>query len=603
MDSRSPLGRRMQRSEALSARPMMRSRSNLSIRRARRRWPWVSWWYSLITVVAVVLILADWWLGFSPTEWFSDKPVDVSLIVTVTDAEGGQPIEGAIVQAGETSATTDAAGTARLLVSKLPVTVVVSRDGFEPVHGEFDESHDREQTVALKRQVPAAPTEIDPPSGDSNSENPRSEDTSEETASQATAEAVTAQTEATPTPSNSGDSEPEGVTLAGVVTDQEGNPIRDALVRINDARTRTRRNGTFRFRGVEPEGTLKVSAAGYAKTELTLNGESEVNVAMEREDIKAVYLTGPNAADRSVVDYLIDLIETTELNAIVIDIKEVYVWYDTDVEFFHEANAVSPMYDPRELVQELHDRGIYVIARMVVFNDPIVAENRPDLAVKTEDGDIWRGWMDDAWVNPFYQELWQANIDLAVEAAEIGFDEIQYDYIRFPSDGDLTIADFGPDYTEEGRVGAIVEFLKQSRKALEPTGAMFAVDVFGIIAIAYDDQGIGQRIADFAPHVDYLCPMVYPSHFDASSIDVGGEPNDFPYETISISLSLAKERMPKGMELKLRPWLQDFDQPPFRDYTPEDVRAQIRASEELGTSGWMLWNAANVFTEEALIKE
>ncbi|MER3486641.1 MAG: hypothetical protein C4345_12415, partial [Chloroflexota bacterium] len=387
--------------------------------------------------------------------------------------------------------------------------------------------------------------------------------------------------------------------LTGIVTGQDGQPVRDALVRAGEQRARTNRSGTFRMRDVPAGSELTVVAPGFAKKRVTLGQERDIQIALEPQDIRAVYLSGTNAGSPEIVNGLIDLIEQTDLNAIVIDIKEGYVWYDTGVQFFHDAGAVLPRYDPRPLIQELHDRGIYVIARQVVFNDPIVAENRPDLAIKTDDGETWRGWMGDAWVNPFNRELWQPNIDLAVEAARLGFDEIQYDYIRFPSDGDLTKANFGPNYTEDGRVATIVEFLRASRAALEPTGAMLAVDIFGIVAVYGDDQGIGQRLVDIAPVVDYVCPMIYPSHFNASSIDVGGEPNDYPYETITLSLSLAKQKMP-GMERKLRPWLQDFNQPPFRDYTPDDVRAQIRASEEQGASGWMLWNANNVYTEEAL---
>jgi hypothetical protein len=222
------------------------------------------------------------------------------------------------------------------------------------------------------------------------------------------------------------------------------------------------------------------------------------------------------------------------------------------------------------------------------------------LAIKDEvTGQPWRDYNEAAWVNPANRELWDANIALAIEAAELGFDEIQYDYIRFPSDGDLSTADFGFDYgDEEERVKIITDFVKMSHEAIAPTGAAFGIDVFGIIAIYPDDQGIGQRLADLAPYVDYMCPMVYPSHFDPTSIDVGGEPNDFPYETIELSMELAKDKMP-GMEGKLRPWLQDFSLGGMSDYGPEEVRAQIDASEETGASGWMIWDPSNEYTVEA----
>jgi hypothetical protein len=557
---------------------------------ARRRWERIRWRHSLITAIPVLLILADWLLGVSPVDWLaSDRSEAVELQLTVVDAEAGQPLPGAVVRAGTVSAETGATGVVAFRLATLPVTVTVEHPEYEPVYGEFDASFAREQTVALQRLKPDA----------SDSAHPFATPDEDMAAVEGTNEAGAV---ASPPPvgGQQGEQEEgEAVSLTGIVTDHDGRPVRDALVLAGDQRARTNRRGAFRMRGVPNGSELTVVAPGFAKTRLTLTNEREVQIALEPQDIRAVYLSGTNAGSPEIVNGLIDLIEQTELNAIVIDIKEGYVWYDTRVQFFHDAGAVLPTYDPRPLIQELHDRGIYVIARQVIFNDPIVAENRPDLAIKTDDGETWRGWMGDAWVNPFNRELWQPNIDLAVEAAELGFDEIQYDYIRFPSDGDLRVADFGPNYTEDGRVAAIVEFLRASRAALEPTGAMLAVDIFGIVAIYGDDQGIGQRLVDIAPEVDYVCPMIYPSHFNASSIDVGGEPNDYPYETITLSLALAKQKMP-GMERKLRPWLQDFDQPPFRDYTPEDVWAQIRASEEQGASGWMLWNAANVYTEEAL---
>jgi hypothetical protein len=268
------------------------------------------------------------------------------------------------------------------------------------------------------------------------------------------------------------------------------------------------------------------------------------------------------------------------------------------VSFFQDAGVVDPTYDPAALVKKFRDHGIYTIARLVVFNDPLVAEAHHDLAIQDDNGGVWLGSNGSPWVNPFKKALWQPNIDLAVEAAGFGFDEIQYDYVRFPSDGDLSTAEFGNDYTEDGRVAAIVDFLKASRAALAPTGTMLGADVFGIVAIYPDDQGIGQRFADIAKVVDYICPMVYPSHFDESSIDVGGPPNAHPYDTIALSMKLALDKMP-GMDLKLRPWLQDFTlgDPP---YGATEVRDQINAAESYDTSGWMLWNAASEFTEDAL---
>jgi hypothetical protein len=324
------------------------------------------------------------------------------------------------------------------------------------------------------------------------------------------------------------------------------------------------------------------------------------------EMVRAIYISANSAADPATLDSIIQLVNETELNAVVLDIKEDYIWYDTQVAFFQDADAVSPIYDVEEVLQTLKDNGIYTIARLVVFKDPIVAENRPDLAIQDDNGGLWRGWQGEAWVNPFLEELWEANIQLAIEAAQLGFDEIQYDYVRFPSDGDLSTADFGRDsYTMDDRVGAISSFLDESHERINEAGAWLAADVFGIIALYDDDQGIGQYLRELAKHVDFVCPMVYPSHFDAGSINVGngGEPNDYPYEVIEISMAGALEKMP-GMEEKLRPWLQDFSLGGMKAYGPDEVRAQIDAAEASGATGWLLWNSgAGTNNEEALHPE
>jgi hypothetical protein len=568
----------------LRARPVMRTRAPIRVVRRRRRWHRVTWWYSALLVVPVVLIVADWAFGFSPVD---DNPSSAQTIGAVTfritDAANSQAIAGAEVRADAAAATSDEQGVASLELPAGAVIVTVSRDGYEPVYGRADGSVASEQTVAL-RALAANAAQEDLAQDDGGTVSDSGEAAEEEPDAPAPT-ATAADVAAVPG------------ELTGLITTEDGDPIRGAMVRVGRETAKTKRDGTFRLSEVPDEGEVVVSASGYADKKLVQPAEGTIEVALVRQQIEAVYLTGPNAANPDIVEGLIRIADETEINAIVVDIKENYVWYDTGVRFFHDAEAVDPKFDPRELVARLHEHGIYAIARTVIFNDPIVAENRQDLAVADEDGGVWRGAGGGAWVNPFNQDLWQPNIDLALEAAEMGFDEVQYDYIRFPSDGDLTTADFGPDYSEEGRVGAIVEFLQMSKDQLEPTGAKLAVDIFGIVAIYGDDQGIGQRLADIAPVVDYICPMIYPSHFDPTSIDVGGDPNDFPYETIELSLALAKEKMP-GLELKLRPWLQDFDL--GREYSAEDVRVQIQASDEADTSGWMLWNAANEFTEEAL---
>ena len=319
--------------------------------------------------------------------------------------------------------------------------------------------------------------------------------------------------------------------------------------------------------------------------------------------IKAIYANLGVLSTEGALDDLIEIANTTEVNAIVIDIKQDTVYYDSQVQFFRDAGTVRPVYDVAEVIRKLEENDIYAIARMVVFQDPLVAEARPDLAVKDESGELWRNEMGVAWVSAFNEELWDANIALALEALGHGFDEIQYDYVRFPSDGDLTTADFGRDYTAEARETAITTFMQRSYEAIHAEGGKLAADLFGFVTLVDDEQYIGQKFSALEPYLDYVCMMIYPSHFEEGNIaSAPGHPNDYPYETIFESLERAEQHVP-GAKAKFRPWLQDFTYGGMRDYTAEDVRAQIDAAEEFGVSGWLLWGDPFNITVDALTPE
>lgn len=605
------------------------------VTRRRRRWDAISWWYSLLFAIPVIIIAAN--LLYDA---IADDDSASTLVLTITDVVTGQALAGAEVRAGDQTVTSDDAGQAKITLPAQPMPIVVQRADYESVHGEVNADVDPSQTLALRpTTVTGSVTDEQTGAGIAGAT------VAVLGANGPTGEPVTTGDDGSFTVTNV----PRGATLridagdygtieqatdgqtridvamrqtsiSGRVADADGQPISGATVASGEASTETGDDGTFKLTGVDEGAIVTVAANGFLRRDLTVEGDRELAIALEPDpnadeadrsgdvgsaagvtskEIKAIYMTAPTASIPSEVDRLIALIDETELNAVVLDIKEGGVFYDTGVQFFRDAGSVEPLYDAEDLLQRFHDHDIYVIARLVVFKDPIVAENRPDLAILDETtGDVWRDFNGAAWVNPIYEELWEANIDLALEAAELGFDEIQYDYIRFPSDGDLSTADFGFEYTEEARVQTIVDFLKQSHEALEPTAVPLAVDVFGIIAIYPDDQGIGQRLADIAPYVDYVCPMIYPSHFDPTSIDVGGEPNDFPFATIELSLALAEEKMP-GMEGKLRPWLQDFSLAGMSDYGADEVQAQIAATEESAASGWMIWDPSNQYSDGA----
>jgi hypothetical protein len=318
---------------------------------------------------------------------------------------------------------------------------------------------------------------------------------------------------------------------------------------------------------------------------------------------KAIYLDPRITQGPAAVGAMLDMIERTELNALVVDVKEHGVYYETEVEFFRNTNALVPLYDPAELLGELRRRGIYSIARLVCFKDTPTATARPDLAVRNRyTGGPWRDHAGHAWVNALLAEPWAANAALAAEAAELGFDEIQYDYVRFPTDGNLAATDFGQVLTEQVRTDAILDFMGLTKEQLAPYATKLSADIFGFTLVVDDDLGIGQNAELIGKVVDYVCPMVYPSHWPTGSLAVGGVPNDFPYQTIELSMEFAKAKMPDDAK-RIRPWLQGFTWPGMRAYGPQEVRAQIDAAEAAGVGGWMIWDMGNRYFEEAFTQD
>jgi hypothetical protein len=285
--------------------------------------------------------------------------------------------------------------------------------------------------------------------------------------------------------------------VTGVVRDAAGLPVAGAAVTAADGRATTNAaaDGSFRLTGVAAPVEVLVRAPGYADQRAAVAEANGAAFTLQTEQIKAVYANQGVLSDRARLDRLIEIAETTEVNAIVVDVKQDTIYYDTQVPFFRAVpGMVTPFIDPAAVVAELEAKGIYTIARMVVFKDPVVAEGRPDLAVRDEvSGGLWRDMNDAAWVNAFNEELWVANADLAVELAGFGFDEIQYDYIRFPSDGDLTTADFGPDYSEPARRAAIAGAVGLAAERLEPTGAKFAIDCSRSSRCSGTTRGSGRR--------------------------------------------------------------------------------------------------------------
>jgi hypothetical protein len=389
--------------------------------------------------------------------------------------------------------------------------------------------------------------------------------------------------------------------VSGTIVNEAGEPIRGATIAIEDVWTESGEDGTFRLEGLPEAGELIFKKPGYHALVRELDDQVSLDVTMDEKHIRSIYLTPDTVADQARFNELLDLVERTELNSMVIDIKDSsgYIFYDTDVELAREIDAVRPMYDVEAVLEELRERDIYAIARQVVFEDPLLAEARNDLAIMDTEGGLWRTSHGLAWLSAYEEEVWDYSIDLMMEAVELGFDEVQLDYIRFPSDGPLNRADYGVDeHNSETRVAAIVEYLQRSHEAIMPTRAYLGGDIFGMALWELGEAGIGQNLEAITPHLDYIKPMIYPSHFFPGSM--GFEiPNDHPYEVIYMSLVNARERIPDDVD-KLRPWLQDFSYGQGREYGPDEVREQIDASNDFGATGWMLWSASNTYQEDAL---
>jgi len=391
-------------------------------------------------------------------------------------------------------------------------------------------------------------------------------------------------------------------SVRGQIQDSSGKPVAGALVAASGGVTTiTAHDGSFVLKGVPETGLLVVKAPGFQVKTLTLPLSSPLELKLAPLSVRAIYLNADVLSHPEALQERLAWLPGSLVNAVVLDLKDStgHVFYDSHVALARQIGAVDPRYDPKQLVAQLKHQGIYTIGRIVVFEDPVLAAAHPEWAVRNrKTGGVWQTWTGVAWMNANQPEVWDYNIALAVEAAGFGFDEIQFDYVRFPSDGPLNDADFGMPSTMESRVAAIRSFLHRAHLALAPTPTVLAADVFGLTVWAEDDSGIGQQLEALLPEVDYLCPMIYPSHFAAGSMGFA-IPNDHPYEVILWSLQRGAKRA-ETAAAKLRPWLQDFSYGPGIDYGPNEVKAQIQAVQDAGGTSWLLWNADSVYHQEAL---
>lgn len=341
--------------------------------------------------------------------------------------------------------------------------------------------------------------------------------------------------------------------------------------------------------------------------------DSGVDIAYPEDGVKGIYLTANSAGSTEKLDDMISYLNSNDLNAMVIDIKDdfgfVTTQFDTDDEHL-QSNTITTIEDIDALIGKLEENQIYPIARVVAFKDSELPKTQPEMSFRYPSGEVWTAGNGEAFINPFMKETWDYAINVGIEAAKVGFKEIQFDYVRFPEGfevwGEDLVYDMG-DYADadmddvQKRVAAVSDFVAYAREQLMPYGVEVSVDIFGYAATVPEAPGIGQNFSNIASHVDVISSMIYPSHWGASYFGIDA-PDLHPYEVVD---EYMKVELPLLESLDhtpvTRPWLQDFTASYlgagyYKEYGNAEVMAQVQALNDHGVTEFLLWNAGNVYS-------
>jgi hypothetical protein len=311
-------------------------------------------------------------------------------------------------------------------------------------------------------------------------------------------------------------------------------------------------------------------------------------------EVRGVHVTMALASLPGKLDEYVAM-KTAGLNTIELDVKDEngVVGFPVNVALAKRIGSANRYYNAQRAAATIHAAGLYLIGRVVTFEDPALAAGAPQLAIRRADGSRWLNSAGLGWTNPYDRRVWKYNVDIAEQAAKLGFDEIQFDYVRFPSDGDLSQIRY-PGRHAQPMGWTIPMFAKYARQRLKPLGVRISMDVFGLSATR--NLGIGQFPRRIAPYVDAIYPMVYPSHYVSGEYNIIN-PDSRPGTTVAYSLRDFRTAV-QGRATKLIPWLQDFSL--RRTYTLTDVQDQIQAARLEHAKGFMLWNASGLYTVKAL---
>ncbi len=495
-----------------------------------------------IALLVVLTACGNAQLPFVPASPTAEQPRQ--LVVTAVDAASGQPLAAARLSVGSVTAVTDAQGAATLTAMR-GSEVSASAAGHDPATSRVPDQGDLQ--LKLRPNV-----------------------------------------------------------VRGTVTDESGAPLEGVKIFVDGepdgALVLTDSRGGYALPDVPPDATLIFKRAGFRLGQLKATGP-RMDVALQPFTARALYAPASVFEGTGRLDQMLALIDRSEVNAMVIDVKETNgnLYWATDLPQAKAVGAVMdhPLFELDKLLPQLKQRGIYTIARMVVMKDNTVGTARPDFAVRNAaTGKQWRDYGGGIWLDPFEPGVAEYVAALAGDLADKGFDEVQLDYVRFFSDGPYDLADTNLPNTQSFRLPAIRRLFRLVSNRLAHTHAFLGADVFPVAFIAADDQGIGQRPEVIMPYVDYFCPMVYPSHYGPGVFGFP-IPNDHPYDVINDTLQIMN-REAKGLPMVIRPWIQDFGYGSFRKYTRTDVLAEMKALRDNNARGWMIWNASARFTESAL---
>ncbi|GMK39624.1 hypothetical protein PCCS19_26780 [Paenibacillus sp. CCS19] len=359
----------------------------------------------------------------------------------------------------------------------------------------------------------------------------------------------------------------------------------------------------------EGQTTTPSSTAGASgdKTDQPSNVFVKKDPQPDAPKVKGIYVTA-HSAGGSRMSKLLDLLDRTELNSMVIDVKDDngYITYPTDnQELLKLGTSQKYIKDIKATMALLEQHKVYPIARVVVFKDTVLARKHPELSYRKSDGTVWENGKGDSFVNPYRREVWDYNVAIAKEAAKLGFKEIQFDYVRFPEGFEKKEASLKFDKTDEKRTDVIADFVQYAREQLEPLGVRVSVDIFGYAASVPAAEGIGQDFVKISKQVNVISPMVYPSHYSTGWFKVK-EPDMDPYATIKGAMEdTHKKLQPLGSYTPaIRPWIQDFTaswlgKGHYIKYGKVQVDAQLKALKDTNIEEYLLWNANNNYTGDA----